>query len=299
VSSDYYAILGVSPAAEDVVIGAAYRALMRHYHPDTNADPAAQDRAREITAAYAVLRDPGNRAAYDAGRAAGLDSLEPDEPRRPPPMRAASIASVVLAVGLVAAVWAWPRPDPPAPGSHLVTSKPSHAAVVSAPQKPPTHLEPESERLAKLAASSAPPPEPAEPIALPAEQEPEPLVAAPRPTRRSTAALASTALAPPRRKAVAEARRPPPPEMPKAIAPPPPAGAQSARLATLDRLSASFFTQSMVHASDDKKQLLLAARDRSEARRKACRTDSCIADAYLRQIRQTSAIMERPPETPK
>ena len=112
-SSDYYAILGVSPAAEDVVIGAAYRALMRHYHPDTNSDPAAQARAREITAAYAVLRDAGNRAAYDAGRAAGLNSLEHYDPPRPPPMRAASIVSAVLALGLVAAVWSWPRPVPP------------------------------------------------------------------------------------------------------------------------------------------------------------------------------------------
>jgi curved DNA-binding protein CbpA len=296
VSSDYYAILGVSPAAEDVVIGAAYRALMRHYHPDTNPDPAAQDRAREITAAYAVLRDPGNRAAYDAGRAAGLDSLDYDEPGRPPPMRAASIVSAVLALGLVAAVWAWPRPDPPDPGSHLAASKRLHPAAESAPQKPPTHLEPESERLAKLAASTAPPPEPVAPIALP-EPEPEPLVAAPR-ARPTTGTLARASVPPPRRKAVAEARRPAP-EMPKAIAPAPPADAQSARLATLDRLSAGFFSQSMVHASDDKKQLLLAARDRSAARRKACHSDSCIADTYLRQIRQTSAIMERPPETPK
>jgi hypothetical protein len=211
-------------------------------------------------------------------------------------MRAASIVSALLALGLVTAVWAWPRPDPPDPGSHLATSKPLHPAAESVPQKPPIHLEPESERLAKLAASTAPPPEPVAPVALP-EPEPEPLVAAPR-ARSTTGTLASGSVPPPRRKAVAEARRPAP-EMPKAIAPAPPADAQSARLATLDRLSAGFFSQSMVHASDDKKQLLLAARDRSAARRKACRSDSCIADAYLRQIRQTSAIMERPPETPK
>lgn len=61
-TSDYYSILGVTPAAEDVVIRAAYRALMRHYHPDTNPDPQAQDRVRAITAAFAVLRDPTRRA---------------------------------------------------------------------------------------------------------------------------------------------------------------------------------------------------------------------------------------------
>jgi len=295
VSSDYYAILGVSPAAEDVVIGAAYRALMRHYHPDTNADPAAQDRAREITAAYAVLRDPGNRAAYDAGRAAGLDSIEHADSRRPPPMRAASIISAVLALGLVAAVWAWPRPQSPTPGSISATPKPLHPLAMSTPQKPPTHLEPESERLAKLAASTAPQPQPVAPVALPVE--PEPLVAAPRATRPPPAELASATVPPPRRRTIET--RPPAPEMPKAVAPAPPAAAQSAQLATLDRLSTSFFSQSMAHASDDKKQLLLAARDRSTAKRRACRSDSCVADAYLRQIRQTSAIMERPAETPK
>jgi hypothetical protein len=296
VSSDYYAILGVSPAAEDVVIGAAYRALMRHYHPDTNADPAAQDRAREITAAYAVLRDPGNRAAYDAGRAAGLDSLDHYEPRRPPPMRAATIVSAVLALGVVAAVWSWPRPAPPVRRSLPATSASSHPTAVGAPQKPPTHLEPESERLAKLAASSAPPLERVAPVALPVEPDPEPVIATPR-VPPSTRALPRPALASPRRNAIAEVRRPAP-EIPKVITPAP-AAAPSAQLATLDRLSTGFFSQSMVHASDDKKQLLLAARDRSAAKRKACRSDSCVADAYLRQIRQTSAIMERRPDTSK
>ena len=296
-NSDYYAVLGVSPAAEDVVIGAAYRALMRHYHPDTNPDPAAQARAREITGAYAVLRDPGNRAAYDAGRAAGLDSDEHDEPRRPPPMRAASIVSAVLALGLVATVWSWPRPAPPGPGPRPAAAVPSRPAAVSAPQKPPTHLEPESERLAKLAArNAAAPPEPVAPVALPVEPRPDPPFAAPRTIRPSTPALASAA--PPRRKAIAEARRPAP-EARKPTPPTPPAAGQGDRLATLDRLSTGFFSQSMVHASDSKRQMLLAARDRSAAERKACRSASCVADAYLRQIRQTSAIMERASEPPK
>jgi hypothetical protein len=40
--------------------------------------------------------------------------------------------------------------------------------------------------------------------------------------------------------------------------------------------------------------LLIGARNRSAARRKACRSDSCVADALVRQIRETSAIMESP-----
>ena len=85
-TSDCYAILGVTPTAEDVVIGAAYRALMRHYHPDTNSDPKAQARAQEISAAYAILRDPAKRAEYDSNRGAGgiLWPVE-DQPEPPPP----------------------------------------------------------------------------------------------------------------------------------------------------------------------------------------------------------------------
>lgn len=66
---DYYAILGVAPGSEDIVITAAYRALMRRYHPDTNSDPKAATKAQEINAAYAVLSDTQRRAEYDRSRA--------------------------------------------------------------------------------------------------------------------------------------------------------------------------------------------------------------------------------------
>lgn len=65
---DYYAILGVAPDSEEVVIQAAYRALMRRYHPDTNASPEATERATAINAAYSILSDPVARAAYDRSR---------------------------------------------------------------------------------------------------------------------------------------------------------------------------------------------------------------------------------------
>ena len=68
---DYYAVLGVAPGSEDVVIAAAYRALMRRYHPDTNKDATAQQKAREINEAYAVLGDAAKRAEYDRQRATG------------------------------------------------------------------------------------------------------------------------------------------------------------------------------------------------------------------------------------
>lgn len=67
-NKDLYAILGVAPASEDIVVQAAYRALMRRYHPDTNRDANAAGKAQEINAAYAILSDPEKRARYDSNR---------------------------------------------------------------------------------------------------------------------------------------------------------------------------------------------------------------------------------------
>ena len=68
VKLDCYAVLGLSPTAEDVVIRAAYLALMRSYHPDRNGSAEAAARARAITEAYKTIGDPARRAEYDASR---------------------------------------------------------------------------------------------------------------------------------------------------------------------------------------------------------------------------------------
>jgi curved DNA-binding protein CbpA len=60
---DYYSILGVIPNAEDVVIKAAYRALVKIYHPDKNNHES--EKIKEINIAYEVLSDPIKRAEYD------------------------------------------------------------------------------------------------------------------------------------------------------------------------------------------------------------------------------------------
>jgi len=65
VEQDHYSILGVTPKAEPVEIRAAYRALMRIYHPDADRSSEAADRARQINAAYSVLNNPERRASYD------------------------------------------------------------------------------------------------------------------------------------------------------------------------------------------------------------------------------------------
>lgn len=64
-NKNFYRILGVSPDSEDVVITAAYKALMRKYHPDKSSNADATLKAAEINEAYDVLSDPEKREAYD------------------------------------------------------------------------------------------------------------------------------------------------------------------------------------------------------------------------------------------
>ncbi|UYY59869.1 J domain-containing protein [Sphingomonas sp. S2-65] len=84
-SSDYYAVLGVSPMSDEVVIRAAFKALMLKYHPDTNKNADATQRAAAINEAFGVLGDSQRRAAYDASRAQGARSSAPPPPPPPPP----------------------------------------------------------------------------------------------------------------------------------------------------------------------------------------------------------------------
>ncbi|MEA2331994.1 MAG: curved DNA-binding protein [Thermoleophilaceae bacterium] len=62
---DYYEVLGVPRDASADDIRAAYRRLARQYHPDVNKEPEAEDRFKEISEAYEVLRDPEKREQYD------------------------------------------------------------------------------------------------------------------------------------------------------------------------------------------------------------------------------------------
>ena len=85
--ADFYATLGVARDASDDEIKKAYRKLAMQWHPDRNGgSKEAEEKFKEITEAYDVLRDPQKRAAYDRYGEAGLRGARRRRwlpPRRP------------------------------------------------------------------------------------------------------------------------------------------------------------------------------------------------------------------------
>lgn len=69
---DYYKVLGVSKDAPAKEIKTEYRKLSRKYHPDANqGDEKAEERFKEISAAYDVVGDEEKRKEYDDVRKLG------------------------------------------------------------------------------------------------------------------------------------------------------------------------------------------------------------------------------------
>ena len=60
-----YDVLNVAPEAEPVVLEAAYKALIKKYHPDQAVEAPVSKDAAEINEAFAILKDPAKRADYD------------------------------------------------------------------------------------------------------------------------------------------------------------------------------------------------------------------------------------------
>ena len=63
---DFYDILGVAKSADAEELKRAYRKLAMQYHPDRNSgDKSAEQKFKDISEAYDVLKDDQKRAAYD------------------------------------------------------------------------------------------------------------------------------------------------------------------------------------------------------------------------------------------
>ena len=66
--TDPYSVLGTSPTATQAEITHAYRRHLRDHHPDIRPGKSnieTDERLRQVLEAYALLRDPQRRAAYD------------------------------------------------------------------------------------------------------------------------------------------------------------------------------------------------------------------------------------------
>ena len=293
------------PGADDAVIRAAYRALMRAYHPDRNDDPQAHARVRQITAAFAVLGDRAKRAAYDAERFSQTEPIWFAPDRRsaaPPPMRRLGIASILVALAMTLAFAMRPQwlaglaPQPPrtifansnkkpaAPPVKEVTQSMSIAPqIAKMPDEPPAAAEaapiapPARVRVATIEQPDSPPlPPPARHVAppkLPQPPAPLPMVAESQVARPAPQAPT----APTCREGYSR-------------------GADgkcfNERLVQVQGIAAGFLKQSMEHADWHKQQLLLSASNRTKNSRSLCQSDECVTRAYLRELRDITTIMQ-------
>lgn len=78
---DYYKILGVTPDVDDKDLKIAYRKLARKYHPDVSKLDDAEEKFKEVSEAYEVLKDTEKREKYDEIRKYGRQG----KPFEPPP----------------------------------------------------------------------------------------------------------------------------------------------------------------------------------------------------------------------
>jgi curved DNA-binding protein CbpA len=163
-----YTLLQVLPDADPAVIEAAYKALMKKFHPDVVGGVDAERKAAEISHAFNVLRDSDRRAAYDADEKAREERYrvelarafpEPPPngtaadagrrgtqlpvhvpPRPRPGHRAAGWVGLAGALLLAATVVLFARGGPEAPKANataaLATSDSGEAADADAAQDP-------------------------------------------------------------------------------------------------------------------------------------------------------------------
>ena len=76
---DYYAVLGVPKTATEKELSRAFKKLAKQHHPDANpGNSSAEERFKEISAAYDVLGDATKRAEYDEVRQMVASGVGPD-----------------------------------------------------------------------------------------------------------------------------------------------------------------------------------------------------------------------------
>jgi curved DNA-binding protein CbpA len=100
---DFYKVLGIAATADDRRIKTAFRRRAKAFHPDLHpGDSRAEERFKELTEAYEVLRSAQARATYDAYRARRRSAAR----RRVAGSAALMAASFVLTLGSAFAVLA-------------------------------------------------------------------------------------------------------------------------------------------------------------------------------------------------
>ncbi len=285
---DHYATLGVAPGASAADIRASYLALLREHHPDRSTSPDAADRTREIVTAFKVLGDFDQRSYYDWDRRRDREAAAA-EAAAVGPRRVRRIGWAAGGLGLAAA-GAWmlmPVADPE-------RNEPLARTAASAPDAVPAPVQPvvakpiaviekqavlagvvKPKAVERVAAEEVDAPRVRKPVAPP-ETRVSANVPIPRPT---------VAEVPP----VRVAAKVPLPALPK---PARPAARPATDLASLDQFVMNFYGQSWRYGDAPKRAALEQTRAGFVARRGACAAEQCKREAYLKLMRDVSAIVE-------
>ena len=278
------------------MIRAAYRALMRRYHPDADPSSEAAQRAQAINAAYSILSDPEKRARYDGSLAAqGLIKTEPPNPARsmwPGPAGLIGLAALAAAAALLIL-------SPP------IGVLPEDGLPQSAEPRPARALQPESEADAVKPSTDVPakeihnamlepadeyvapdPPEAssARPKANPARPDPATVRIAPK--KAVTKAAVASRVEGRSVAAVSNDCRLGSGWADRAIC-------NSANLTALDRQQGLLYAQSLAKADEAKRSAILGSRERFQQKRNACRSENCLTTTYIARLREISDIMAR------